>query len=63
MFTESGKMDDSNDESLRVPEEPKSKKRYNRDFLISMKDEQLATTKPRDLPIIPNVILDEVSRF
>ncbi len=58
--TDSDRMKDSNDESLWTPEQQELKKRYNRDFLLSMKDKQLATTKPRDLPVIPNVIIDEV---
>ncbi len=62
MSTDSERMKDGNscDESLWTPEQQEAKKRYNRDFLLSMKDKQLATTKPRDLPNIPNVIIDEV---
>lgn len=37
-----------------------AKKRYERDFLLSMKDKLSSREKPKGLPEIPNVIVDEV---
>ena len=44
------------------PLNPEGKKQYDREFLLSLRDQVSSRTKPKNLPDLPDVILNQVHR-